>query len=82
MSAVREHLIDGAKASPIAGYAYSNFVLGVDWGALGAFVMFIYAVLLVLDKLGLLAPLKGFGSRCWAKFYPGPRPPIRYPEDE
>lgn len=59
---MREHLVDGAKASPLVGYVVTS-INGVDWGQMGAFVMFIYAILLVLDKLGLLTPLKQVAVR-------------------
>jgi hypothetical protein len=60
--AVREHLIDAIKASPLIGYVV-GLINGIDWGKVGTFWMAIYAILLVMDKCGLLAPLKAFGVR-------------------
>lgn len=75
-TAIREHLLDGAKASPVIVYITSWFS-GVDWGMWGAFLMCLYTVLLILDKLGLLAPLRAALAKLWPQ--PPPTPPPTSP---
>jgi hypothetical protein len=62
MSATREHLIDGAKWAPVGGFLLTWFN-GVNWPLWAAFLGFVYTLLLILDKCGLLAPLKALGVR-------------------
>jgi hypothetical protein len=78
---VREHLIDTAKAAPLAGYV-AGWFWGVNWGAVASFMAALYTMVLILDKFGLLAPIKGFGARIWHKVNP-PKPlPVRTAGDE
>lgn len=86
MSAAREHLIDGAKASPIAAYAFGHWFMGVNWPVIGSFLMAVYTLMLIMDKAGLLAPLKAFCAKVSAglvaRVLPRPRPAVRTPQDE
>jgi hypothetical protein len=61
-NALREHVMDGAKASPVLAYLVAWFN-GVDWPMWGAFLACVYTVLLIADKLGLLSPIKGMVRR-------------------
>lgn len=83
-SPLRDHLLDAVKAAPQVGF-WTTWFWGVDWTTAGAFVMFVYAILLVLDKAGLLKPLKAWCAAKvgWPrKVVPEPLPPLRYPQDE
>lgn len=64
--AVRGHLMDGVKAAPVAASLWAWFN-HVDWPMWSAFAGLVYAALLILDKLGLLAPLKASTSRLFKR---------------
>jgi len=58
----RHDLVDGAKASPIVGYLAAVFG-GMTVNEWAAFAALVYSVLLILEKMGVLAPIKRFFSR-------------------
>ena len=55
--AMREHLMDTAKAAPVLAYVVAWFN-GVNWPLWGAFLACVYTMILILDKLGVLAPVR------------------------
>lgn len=60
--AMREHVLDGVKAAPAATF-WGTWFAGVNWPHVGAFLMAVYTVLLIMDKLGVLLPVRQFFSR-------------------
>lgn len=60
-----DHAMDALKATPAVTF-WTTWFWGVNWTALGAFLMAVYTLLLIVDKLGILAPVKAFGARCFA----------------
>lgn len=51
---MQEHLADGAKASTLV----VGWMFGINWASVGAFLMALYTLILILDKLGALNPIK------------------------
>jgi hypothetical protein len=60
---MREHLIDGAKASPVAGYlmVWASGITIADWAT---FLACVYSVLLIVDKLRQMHWLRQWITKC------------------
>lgn len=59
----RHHAIDFSKLLA----SWIGVVVGVNWNAVAAFLSCVFTVLLILDKLGALAPIKKAAARAWAR---------------
>ena len=60
----RDHTIDFVKLTA----AWTAWFFAVQWGALAAFASFVFTGLLILDKIGLLAPLKAWCAEKYQAF--------------
>lgn len=48
--------------------AWGAFILAINWNAVAAFLTCVFTLLLIIEKFGLLAPMKEWGSRKWKAF--------------
>jgi hypothetical protein len=63
MSPVRTHAYDVGKFVAV----WAAWFWSLNWNAIGAFLSAMFTLLLILDKLGMLAPLKAFGGSVWRR---------------
>jgi hypothetical protein len=62
----REHVANVGQAV----VAWAAWFFSLNWNALNAFLACVATFLVVLNMLGLLAPLKAAAARLWRKWVP------------